>query len=73
MAPAPRRPGQGILPEDTKICVVMVGLPARGKSYIAQKGKQLILWLDEGGGTCQGHVMSCLCCDAVMCLVKVPS
>jgi hypothetical protein len=24
--------------EDAKICVVMVGLPARGKSYIAQKG-----------------------------------
>ncbi|KAI1201552.1 hypothetical protein F5X97DRAFT_289901 [Nemania serpens] len=24
--------------EDTKICVVMVGLPARGKSYIAQRG-----------------------------------
>lgn len=24
--------------EDTRICVVMVGLPARGKSYIAQKG-----------------------------------
>jgi hypothetical protein len=24
--------------EDSKICVVMVGLPARGKSYIAQKG-----------------------------------
>jgi 6-phosphofructo-2-kinase len=24
--------------EDTKICVVMVGLPARGKSLIAGKG-----------------------------------
>lgn len=24
--------------EDTRICVVMVGLPARGKSFIAQKG-----------------------------------
>ena len=25
--------------EDTRICVVMVGLPARGKSLIAMKGK----------------------------------
>lgn len=25
--------------DDTKICVVMVGLPARGKSLIAGKGK----------------------------------
>ena len=25
--------------EDAQICVVMVGLPARGKSYIAQKGE----------------------------------
>ena len=32
--------GVGVQVEDTKICVVMVGLPARGKSYIAQKGKQ---------------------------------
>jgi hypothetical protein len=31
--------GVGVQVEDTKICVVMVGLPARGKSYIAQKGK----------------------------------
>jgi len=29
----------GIQVEDTKICVIMVGLPARGKSFIAQKGK----------------------------------
>lgn len=28
----------GVQVEDTKICVVMVGLPARGKSFIAQKG-----------------------------------
>lgn len=28
------------MPEDTRICVVMVGLPARGKSYIAQKGEK---------------------------------
>lgn len=31
--------GVGVQVEDTKICVVMVGLPARGKSYIAQIGK----------------------------------
>ena len=30
--------GTGVQVEDTKICVVMVGLPARGKSLIAQKG-----------------------------------
>ena len=29
----------GVQVEDTRICVVMVGLPARGKSYIAQKGE----------------------------------
>lgn len=30
----------GVAPplRDTRICVVMVGLPARGKSLIAQKG-----------------------------------
>jgi 6-phosphofructo-2-kinase/fructose-2,6-biphosphatase 2 len=31
--------GIGIGVEDTQICVVMVGLPARGKSLIAQKGE----------------------------------
>ena len=31
--------GIGVQVEDTRICVVMVGLPARGKSYIAQRGK----------------------------------
>lgn len=31
--------------EDTRICVVMVGLPARGKSYIAQKGTYMIPFL----------------------------
>jgi 6-phosphofructo-2-kinase / fructose-2,6-biphosphatase 2 len=30
--------GIGVAVEDTQICVVMVGLPARGKSLIAQKG-----------------------------------
>lgn len=36
---APKINGLGIMPEDTRICVVMVGLPARGKSYIAQRGE----------------------------------
>ena len=36
---SPRINGLGIMPEDTRICVVMVGLPARGKSYIAQRGE----------------------------------
>ena len=31
--------GQGVQVEDTRIAVVMVGLPARGKSLIAQKGR----------------------------------
>ena len=34
-----RTNGVGVQVEDTKICVVMVGLPARGKSYIAQRGQ----------------------------------
>ena len=33
-----RRNSYGVQVEDTQICVVMVGLPARGKSLIAQKG-----------------------------------
>jgi 6-phosphofructo-2-kinase / fructose-2,6-biphosphatase 2 len=32
--------GTGVQVEDTQICVVMVGLPARGKSLIAQKGAE---------------------------------
>ena len=34
--------GVGVQVEDTKICVVMVGLPARGKSLIAQKGMSTV-------------------------------
>ena len=30
--------GNGVQVEETRIAVVMVGLPARGKSLIAQKG-----------------------------------
>lgn len=33
-----RANGVGVQVDDTRICVVMVGLPARGKSLIAQKG-----------------------------------
>jgi 6-phosphofructo-2-kinase/fructose-2,6-biphosphatase 2 len=38
--PTRKSNGKGVQVEDTQICVVMVGLPARGKSLIAQKGKQ---------------------------------
>lgn len=37
--PSRKTNGVGVQAEDTRICVVMVGLPARGKSLIAQKGK----------------------------------
>lgn len=37
--PSKRTNGMGVQVEDTQICVVMVGLPARGKSLIAQKGE----------------------------------
>ena len=36
---APGSNGVGVQVDDLKICVVMVGLPARGKSYIAGKSK----------------------------------
>ncbi|KAK4186492.1 6-phosphofructo-2-kinase-domain-containing protein [Podospora australis] len=42
---APRTNGVGIHSEDTRVCVVMVGLPARGKSYIAQKAQRYLKWL----------------------------
>jgi 6-phosphofructo-2-kinase / fructose-2,6-biphosphatase 2 len=37
LSPSRKTNALGIQADDTKICVVMVGLPARGKSYIAQK------------------------------------
>lgn len=37
IAPGRKTNGPGVGPEETMICVVMVGLPARGKSLIAQK------------------------------------
>lgn len=44
--------GVGVQVEDTRICVVMVGLPARGKSLIAQKGRIHNLML-HGSYVCQ--------------------
>jgi hypothetical protein len=44
LRPARRTNAAGIQADDTRICVVMVGLPARGKSYIAQKRKLLYLF-----------------------------
>ncbi|CAI6095389.1 unnamed protein product [Clonostachys chloroleuca] len=40
-----RTNGVGVQVEETKICVVMVGLPARGKSFIAQKAQRYLQWL----------------------------
>ncbi|KAF2154323.1 bifunctional 6-phosphofructo-2-kinase/fructose-2,6-bisphosphate 2-phosphatase [Myriangium duriaei CBS 260.36] len=37
--------GRGVQTEDTRICVVMVGLPARGKSLIASKVVRYLGWL----------------------------
>ena len=40
-APYKKTNSKGVQVEDTRVVVVMVGLPARGKSLIAQKG----MWL----------------------------
>ncbi|KAL8964481.1 MAG: hypothetical protein Q9183_004420, partial [Haloplaca sp. 2 TL-2023] len=42
--------GQGVQAEKTRICVVMVGLPARGKSLIAQKVVRYLAWLSIPAG-----------------------
>lgn len=39
MRPNRKTNGSGIQADETRICVVMVGLPARGKSLIASKSK----------------------------------
>lgn len=41
-SPSKKTNGIGVQAEDTRICVIMVGLPARGKSLIAQKGTFLV-------------------------------
>ncbi|OJD35872.1 fructose-bisphosphatase [Diplodia corticola] len=43
--------GSGVQAEDTRICVVMVGLPARGKSLIATKVVRYLHWLSIGAKT----------------------
>ncbi|KAI5928107.1 6-phosphofructo-2-kinase [Camillea tinctor] len=48
---SPRTNGRGVQVEDTKICVVMVGLPARGKSFIAQKAQRYLTWLSINAKT----------------------
>ncbi|KAK0634277.1 6-phosphofructo-2-kinase-domain-containing protein [Bombardia bombarda] len=48
---APKTNGIGVQVEDTRICVVMVGLPARGKSYIAQKAQRYLKWLSIPAAT----------------------
>ncbi|KAK3304892.1 6-phosphofructo-2-kinase-domain-containing protein [Chaetomium strumarium] len=48
---APKSNGVGTMPDDTRICVVMVGLPARGKSYIAQRAQRYLRWLSIPAAT----------------------
>jgi 6-phosphofructo-2-kinase/fructose-2,6-biphosphatase 2 len=45
MRPSRKTNGSGVLAQETRICVVMVGLPARGKSLIAQKVVRYLRWL----------------------------
>ncbi|KAF2116568.1 fructose-2,6-bisphosphatase-like protein [Lophiotrema nucula] len=45
ISPHRKTNGVGVQAEDTRICVVMVGLPARGKSLIAQKVVRYLHWL----------------------------
>ncbi|KAK1775407.1 6-phosphofructo-2-kinase-domain-containing protein [Copromyces sp. CBS 386.78] len=48
---APRTNGIGVQVENARICVVMVGLPARGKSFIAQKAQRYLTWLSIPAAT----------------------
>lgn len=65
--PTRKTNGKGVQVEDTQICVVMVGLPARGKSLIAQKGTWAsILWRDGGvlrmaDGSLEGELQKRVC------------
>ena len=43
LSPSKRTNSMGVQAEDTRICVIMVGLPARGKSLIAQKSKLVFI------------------------------
>ncbi|CAC9889256.1 unnamed protein product, partial [Aureobasidium pullulans] len=45
MRPNRKTNGSGVQAQETRICVVMVGLPARGKSLIAQKVVRYLRWL----------------------------
>lgn len=47
MRPNRKTNGSGIQADETRICVVMVGLPARGKSLIASKSKATCLSLQS--------------------------
>jgi 6-phosphofructo-2-kinase/fructose-2,6-biphosphatase 2 len=47
VTPVRRTNSHGVQADDTRICVVMVGLPARGKSYIAQKCKSFALLVER--------------------------
>lgn len=42
LSPSKRTNSMGVQAEDTRICVIMVGLPARGKSLIAQKSRHAL-------------------------------
>ncbi|KAL8409494.1 hypothetical protein RB594_007798 [Gaeumannomyces avenae] len=58
---APKQNGVGVRAEDAKLCVVMVGLPARGKSYIAQKAQRYLRWLSVEAKTFNvGNYRRCL-------------
>ncbi|KAI4735450.1 bifunctional 6-phosphofructo-2-kinase/fructose-2,6-bisphosphate 2-phosphatase [Aureobasidium sp. EXF-12298] len=51
MRPNRKTNGSGVQAPETRICVVMVGLPARGKSLIAQKVVRYLRWLSVDAKT----------------------